>query len=144
VIEQEGPISRDRLARTVAAAFDLTRVSAARAEAILATVPRGTVTSEEGAFLWPSHLFANSWKEFRRSQDYAGRPLEDISLREISNAMAALCAAAVGMAEEELLRETLRVFGGRRVSTAIGARLSEALAFGLSNGRLRREGSVIR
>ena len=144
VIEHEGPISRERLARTVAAAFGLTRVSATRAEAILTTIPRGTVTSEDGAFLWPSHISADSWKEFRRSDDYAARPLEDISLREISNAMAALCAAALGMNEEELLRETLRVFGGRRITTAIGTRLRDALVFGLSTGRLRRDGDIIR
>jgi hypothetical protein len=144
VIEQEGPIARDRLAHSVASAFGLTRVSKARADEILGTVPSWFASDEDGAFLWPAHRAPLSWRSFRRSSDYGSRPIEDIALAEIANAMTALCTTAGGMNEEDLLRETLRIFGGKRITSGISARLLLAMNLALVQSRLHLDGEIIR
>jgi hypothetical protein len=60
-----------------------------------------------------------------------------VALREIVNAMVAACRAAAGMSALELQREALALFGGRRLTTGIAARLDAALQLGLKLGRLR-------
>ncbi len=54
--------------------------------------------------------------------------------------MVALCAATAGMQHEELLRETLAVFGGRRVTPGIGQRLEWAVEEALKAQRLAVSG----
>ena len=109
VVNAEGPVHVERLAKLVASAFGLSRVSASRAAAIIDQLPREL---RSGDFAWPAGRHCDSWSGFRRDAD-ATRSLEHISLRELANAMVALCASTGGMERDELLRETLAVFGGR-------------------------------
>ena len=76
-------------------------------------------------------------------QAEAARAIEHISLVEIANAMAIAAEESAGLSPDELRRETLAIFGGKRVTAAIGARLDEALEFGLASGRLARSGETI-
>ena len=69
--------------------------------------------------------------------DY-GRPLEHIALREIGNAMASLCPDAAGMEDQELAAEALAIFGFKRRTPAISARLDAARKAAISRGVLRR------
>jgi hypothetical protein len=144
VVQYEGPIERDRLARTVAGAFGLNRVAAGRVRDIVRLIPPSILSDEDGTFFWPQQLTPNAWTGFRRSSDYAARPIEEIALREIGNAMVALCSVAAGLPHDELLRESLRIFGGRRVTTAIGARLNAAIGLAVTQGRLTHGGDFIR
>lgn len=135
-VSVEGPVQLDRLARLVAASFGLSRVSAARSDAILRELPAGLRPDRSQPFAWPEHRSATSWTGFRRATEADPRPLEQIHPREIGNAMVALCAASVGMAREELMREALACFGGRRLTPAVTARLEEAVQDAVSCGRL--------
>jgi hypothetical protein len=138
-IEAEGPIALDRLIRLVAAGFGLHRVVAARHSAILAVLPGGLTTDPAALeFVWPPSLDPLTWNGFRRTPDGAERPLEQISPREIGNAMVALSGAAAGMTEDQLWAGTLEVFGFRRRSTGQVTRLAAALELVLAAGRLTR------
>ncbi len=55
--------------------------------------------------------------------------------------MVALSADSAGMHEDELLRETLAVFGGRRLTPGITARLRAALQLALRDQRLLAAGN---
>ena len=88
---------------------------------------------------WPLRLDPQSWTGFRLAQNGQERPLEHICQREIVNAMAALCVASAGMSDEELKRETLRLFNGRRMTTATSSILGRAIVNGLSSNRLQRD-----
>ena len=141
VLAAEGPVHADRLARLVAHAYGLTRVQESRRTAILAQLPRGTVRDHaEPDVLWPAGADPAGWTDFRRGAD---RPLEHVPLRELANAMVALTGAAAGMATDELHRAALAVFGGRRVTTALAARLDAALRLGVDLGRLRLDGRTV-
>ena len=50
--------------------------------------------------------------------------------------MAALAKASGGMPIDELRREALTVFGGRRMTKGITERLDAAVALGVRHGRL--------
>ena len=120
-VDAEGPIELDRLVRLVAAGFGLHRVLAARHAAILAQLPVGLIADRLG--------LAHPGVE---------RPLEQISPREIGNAMVALCGAAAGMTTDQLWAGALEVFGFTRRSASQIARLEAALQVVLDSGRLSR------
>ncbi len=65
VVQTEGPIHVDRLARQVAAAFDLTRVSPARMESILAQLPRQFRRDDAEPFAWPAAIDPAQWTGFQ-------------------------------------------------------------------------------
>jgi hypothetical protein len=142
VVAAEGPVQHERLAKLVASAFDLNRVRNDRIAAILACLPPSSPSAEPG-FAWPTHIDPESWTAFRTSADGA-RPVEQISLRELGNAMVALCEAFAGAEEEELLRETLSLFGGRRLTTAVTQRLKAALDLAQRQGRITEAGGLLR
>ena len=140
VVRAEGPVHEARLAKLVASAFGLTRVSAGRASTILRTVPSAMRTDDREPFLWPVGLSPRQWQGFRRASEDSPRPLEEVSLVEIGSAMVALCISSAGMQREELLREALAVFGGRRLTPSIRARLDEALLAARHSQRLEDDG----
>jgi hypothetical protein len=145
IIEAEGPIHTDRLARLGAAAFGLNKVSAARANAILRQVDRSTIRFAGEPFAWPAGLDPETWAGFRSATGSDPRPIETVNWREIANAMAALCVAGQGMYEEEIKREALAVFGGKRMTEGITTALTAALDQALKTGRLvkRADGLIV-
>jgi predicted component of type VI protein secretion system len=78
------------------------------------------------------------WQGFRRTPSETERSLEQISPRELGNAMVALCGSAAGMTEDQLWVGTLEVFGFTRRSASQVSRLESALALVLASGRVTR------
>jgi hypothetical protein len=142
VVEHEGPIHVDRLARLVAASFDLSRVNAARVNSILENLPSEHLKGHEPDVAWPADVEPSLWIGYR--PDPSGtRPIEQVSLREIANSMRALCVANAGVGKDELVREALAVFGFRRLTPGVSARMLMALGFALSSGLLTVDGSFL-
>ncbi len=139
----EGPVHLEVLAKMVAASFKLSRVSADRTAAILHQLPSELWPDQSQPFAWPPRLDPQVWQGFRRPLDGQARPIETIANREIGNAMVAVTRSGGGMTLDELLRETLAVFGGRRLTPGIAERLREALDATLTSGRLQERGGVL-
>lgn len=138
----EGPMHSMRLAKVVAGSFGLERVAQARAAAILRCVPSEFKrASGERTFLWPTEIDPQTWCGVRRVAPGASRDPEYISLVEIANAMRVAAALSGGMDDTELKREALAMFGGKRLTSAIDARLAAGLLHGLETGRLERSQS---
>ncbi|QYF72335.1 DUF3320 domain-containing protein [Cryobacterium sp. PAMC25264] len=140
-VAAEGPIHSARLAKLVAGAFGLDRVNQTRAAAILRWVPSELRTSAGEPFLWPANVDPADWHIVRRAPLGDSRQLDHVSLIEIANAMRIVAEAAAGMEETELKREALYLFGSRRLTDGISARLDQALAVGIETGRLERTSS---
>ena len=139
-IATEGPIHRDRLVKLVAAAFDLARVSPKRSDSILGVVPRGHRKGVEPAILWDLAVDPASWGGFR--VDPAGtRPVDHVPLREIANAMRAVCSDSGGAERGELHRDVLAIFGFKRLTQGIEVRMDEALDHALREALLERRGT---
>jgi hypothetical protein len=96
------------------------------------------VDPEDPEFAWPPRLDPLSWNGFRRTPDGVERLLEHVSVREIGNAIVALCGASAGMNQDQLWAGTLDVFGYTRPNPAQTARLEGALGLLLDAGRLTR------
>ncbi|MBF4573187.1 DUF4011 domain-containing protein [Herbiconiux sp. VKM Ac-1786] len=138
IVTTEGSVHLVRLAKLVAAAFELNKVAQSRATAILRHVPAEMTTHSTEPFAWPTDIDPTTWRGARSSHQGDGRSLDHVSLIEIANAMSIVAEASAGLAEPDLKREAFAVFGGRRMTEAISARLDAALDWGVENGRLRR------
>lgn len=136
VIASEGPISRARLVRLVAEAFGLSRVSGSRAATILRLIPDASTRQGDEQFVWPIDVDVATWRDVRTSTSGESRPLESVPLEEIANAMAVVAELGGGVREDEIKREALRVFGGKRMTTQISERLAEALAVAVATRRV--------
>jgi len=139
VVATEGPIHEERLAKLVAASFDLYRVSQDRANDILRCVPTGWRLRDERDVIWDGRDDVNAWRGFRRSEE-PERDIAHIPLREMANAIRSLCRATGGLTKDELAREALGVFGYRRRTPRTLARVEKAMAFAVS-AALIHEGS---
>ncbi|MDR6119709.1 hypothetical protein QE370_002893 [Aeromicrobium sp. SORGH_AS981] len=134
IAEQEGPVSDERAARLTAGAFDLTRLNAARIESIVRCIPRA-MRDDEG-FAWPMGVDRATWTTFRTATLDDPRPVADIHPIEIGNAIVALCRDAHGMTQDELLKETLLLFGWRRRTDALTTPVLAALRRAQDAGRV--------
>lgn len=132
-IEAEGPIHPDRLARLVANAFDLRRVSEDRKESILRAIGAHHKPGVADGFYWPRSMDPGQWALARVPAPGQARPIEEIALRELANSMRIVAEETGGMCEDDMMVAALNLFGGRRRTDAVRARLSAGLAFGLKH-----------
>lgn len=135
-VEHEGPVSHARLVRLVAESFGLSRVSGARSSTILRQLPAEHTRDGDTEFAWPATTDPVSWRRARTRSTSESRPLEHVSLEEIANAMAVVAQLGGGMRDEEIKREALAIFGGRRLTQQISARLDAALQLALRTRRI--------
>jgi lambda repressor-like predicted transcriptional regulator len=128
VVDAEAPIELRRLTRLVGGAFGIARVRQARQDAILDLIPAHVRVDREDGFAWPAHRSRRSWQGYRVSDDPQSRPLAEIPLVEIANAMRGAQAQNpdVGWNSDEMLRATLAVFGAKRLTDGAWSRLDEA------------------
>jgi hypothetical protein len=140
-IETEAPIHPQRLAKLVAAAFDLTRVNENRLRSIQQLVPADYRRRTGEGFYWPGGVEPENWRIVRRPPQGISRQLDHVSLIEIGNAMIVAAEQTGGIEAEDLKREALNLMGSRRVTQAVGVRLGHALAAALKRGVLRQNGS---
>lgn len=132
----EGPISPTRLARLVVRRFGVTRLQPQRQQEIMAVLPPDLVRDAEG-FIWPRERDPATWQGYRTFGGPAReRPLDDVALREIANALTDLAQGAMGISVEDLLRATHRLFGGTRLTEAARARLLNAVQLAVAQDRL--------
>lgn len=143
VVEAEGPIHPERLARLVAAAFDLSRVNDDRRAAILRAVPREHLPSHGDGFYWPLSIDPTSWPYARTPTPGESRVLREVPLHEIGNAMRIAAQQTGGLTDDEIKLEALAFFGGHRRTDMILSRLTEALAYATRRGVLTRDANGI-
>jgi len=131
VVAAEGPVHRDRAAKLVASAFDLDRVTAARAQAILSTLGLGR---EE--WLWPPGVDPATWWTFRRSLPGEDRAFDHVPYVEIVNALCSIAATSRGVGQRELVGAALEVFGISRRGSRVVERVESALQLAVGTRRL--------
>jgi hypothetical protein len=144
VVDTEGPVSPTRLAKLVARAYGLNRVLDDRVVQINRVIPADLRRDPEEGFLWPEARDPLRWKGFRRtSGPTKERPLDDVALQEIGNAMVSIAEHAMGITRDELAKEAVRVFGGTRVTPSARERLGRALDVVVREGRVQVVGGVV-
>ena len=134
IVEESGPISVERLGRRLVKAYGRTRLVDHRLAQLRALLPDDVRRDREDGFCWPASRDPLDWTGFRVSADVKARPLTDIALLEIANAMAYVAGQAMGIGTDELYRQTYKLFGGNRLTEPVRARLAEALRVGAGPG----------
>jgi hypothetical protein len=144
VVEKEGPILLDRLARITARRFDLGRVRGTRAEQILRSLPAGLVhrSANGDEVAWPRPLEPNTYAGYRVPGEV--RDVADVPYEELRNGMAAVVRSAFGIDEADLLKETARLFGWSRLGSNVRERLAGVLEAATREGVLVQDGGRIR
>jgi hypothetical protein len=71
------------------------------------------------------------------------RPLEEIPLRELANAQVAIARSAMGIDLDELLKQTLTLFNGTRLTEVPRRRLMAALKVAQDRGHLHVSGDIV-
>ncbi len=143
IIAESGPISVERLGRRVVKAYGRSRLVGDRLAQLRATVPQSVARDREEGFCWPPERDPLDWIGFRTSDDQKARPLTDIALLEIANAMAYVAGQAMGIGTEELFRQTYKLFGGNRLTEAARERMAAALQAGIRRERLAVRADVV-
>ncbi len=142
-INAEGPIHIERLARLIAASFEVRKLSPGRVVDIAAVIPRSTVRTEDGTVCWPARVDPATYESFRSSPEPEVRPTEHIPRHELANAMRDVVDLQGPTPVAELFGIIRRVFGGKRVTANVEARMTAALDEAVSEGRLVRDGDLV-
>ena len=142
IIRVEGPLEPNRFARLIGQACGMHRVVAKRAEEILAMPLPALVRDDEG-FFYLSENGPKSYRIWSKSSPGEGRPIEEISLTELGNAMRDIARVGLGAGRDELARATAQVFGISRLTVGIRDRLESAIDAGLARGILGLRGEHV-
>jgi hypothetical protein len=146
VLAAEGPMVFDRLARTVAAAWDVARVTDRIRERVRAALPAAAIVDGETA--WADAAQRESFRGFRVPGDDGAeanwRSAEELPLPEIGNAMVWLLRQHQALVADDLAREAARCFGITRLGAVVKDVMSTAIADLAAAGTLVRGGDVLR
>ena len=126
IVDVEWPIALGRLARLVGRGFGLGKVVAGRQKKIERQVRNADLFVDGHDFVWPTASDAEEWKAFR--VDIATRPrrFEEISPREIANALARVRADDPSLDDDAQESAALRLFGRERKTQGVRHQLDLA------------------
>jgi len=140
--EAEGAVSPKRVTSFIAKCFGLRSVQSARQQEILGAISKSKFKRDDEGFIYPAGRGPEKYFTWSKQSDAGERPLADISLVEIANAMATLCSKTNGMESTELAKQSALAFGNSRLSGSGEMRMYEAEELGLKTGRLRQENGI--
>lgn len=134
IVDREGPVSLERLAKLVLASFNFTRLYERRLKQVKGQVTALGFPIDNDQFVWPTDMDRNAWYEYRPSTGEFTRPLNDVSPVEIANAMIDIATSQGPLPRAELDKQVLAAFGKKRRSKDHLAILER----GYSNAKHRR------
>ncbi|MET3719222.1 DUF4011 domain-containing protein [Arthrobacter sp. UYEF21] len=143
IVDAEGPIHQERLARLVCMAFDLNKMNADRANSVLDALDSSVHRCDRDGFIWDAAVDREAWTQFRPNGPATDRKPEHISVVELRNAMVHVVHGSGGISIGDLCRETLQLFGKTRRTPAVTARLNQGLQYGVDTNRLELRGDVV-
>ena len=95
-------------------------------------------------FLYPQGVSLSGFSKWRKGSDQHKRPLETISLGEITNALGDITRISQGIREEHLISVAANALGALKVTASVNDRMTAALTGALQSGKLTRDEEHIR
>lgn len=122
VLAGEAPVHLDRLARVVAAAWQVARVTERVRERVRSALPTTVVL--DGEIVWADGAQRATFRGFRVPDENAGddashRPADELPPAEIEHAMRWLLRQHQALGRDDLARETARCFGITRLGAVV-------------------------
>ena len=143
VLESEAPIVFDRLARTLASAWGVGRVTDRFRDRVRAAL--STAALDDHGVLWTSVAQRDSFRGFRvPSSEREERSADELPSVEVAAAMAWTLRQHHALARDDLARETARCFGIQRLGSVVRQVTELALADLLANGSCQLDGPTVR
>ena len=146
VVEQEGPVRLEVVARRIAGFWGMSRAGSQIRQRVSRLIPRGAVhidrTDPGDPFLWPAGTDRDRWTNFRVPglEEESYRSIEEISIVELANAGAYVLLQHYSVPGEDLVRETARIFGFKRTGRKVAERVGAAVTALVERGHARRDG----
>lgn len=146
IVAAEGPVVVDRLLKTVASRFGLSKLHTTRKEQLRPLIPRGMVLVAANGDLvaWPENVRPDDFVGYRVPERGGQRELGEVPYQELRNALEYVVRSAHGISEEDALRETAHEFGVSRVATKVRERLLGVIAGALNEQRIARSDGYLR
>lgn len=148
VIETEGPLPESVLHRRVARAWGLERTGTRIVERLRQLTPADIGRTQEGevTFLWPAGTRAADWAGFRGAGDdeASRRRVDDVCLEELANGVLRVLAMTGNAPRADVIKSVCRLLGQSRTPADAEARLGQALAALLAQGRVREDAGMLR
>lgn len=126
IVDFEGPIHLDRLARLTAASFGVRRLWSAREKKLIYQIKQTGLVIDGAKIVWPTDLDPATWVEFRPNAGTVERSFTEIAPTEVANAMRFLTKGSPGINDADLDAATLRTFGRKRKTKQFAAHLDKA------------------
>ncbi|MCR9244781.1 MAG: DUF3320 domain-containing protein [bacterium] len=144
VLAVEAPIAFDRLTKTVATAWDVSRVTEKVRSRIRESLPAAVV--EQAGVVHATAELAKTFRGFRvpEAENVNERPAEDLPAVEVKNAMAWLLEQHHALSAEDLAREAARCFGIHRLGSVVRGVMESGLEDLVAAGLAERDGDNVR
>ncbi len=145
IVAIEAPLLFDSLCYEVASVWGLKRAGSRIREAIQSAVKyNGFLVRRTGKreFVWTRELTEKPYMEFRIPGEGSpkSRTAEEICPEEIANAAAQVLTLHISMGQDDLARETAKVFGITRLGPKVRSSFDEGIELLKENGGCRVEG----
>ena len=144
IIETEGPIELERLARLACNCLGLSRVPVERLATMKKLVPATSRKKDKiGTFCWPSDKDPEDWEGYRTSHDSDGRErkIQEISVREFGNALVDTVDRATAIDLDDAMKEVARIFGFKALTAKTAEVVEVAFKVAISDGRVKQSDS---
>ena len=144
IVEAEGPVELDRLARLACNCLGLTRVPVERLTAMKKLVSATSRKKDKiGIFCWPSSKNSDKWDGYRTSHESDGRErkIQEISVREFGNALVDTVDRATAIGYEDAMKEVARIFGFKTLTAKTAEVVELAFKAAIDAGRVKRSDS---
>lgn len=147
VLAGEAPVHLDRLARVVAAAWQVARVTERVRERLRSALPATAVV--DGDVVWADDAQRTSFRGFRVPDEKAGddaarRPFDELPPAEIEHAMRWLLRQHQALGRDDLARETARCFGITRLGAVVKDVMAANVERAVQAGRLVERDRLLR
>ena len=149
LVEAMGPVHFDHVGRLVIAGWGIKRMGKnirQTLENALNTLPPEERPVRRGDWLWPAGIAPDTWRGIRIPTPHpsAQRSTDQIPPEEIANAAEWVLGRALSIEQEDLERETARVFGFLKVKRKVKAGMMAGIAHLVATGRARLEGTTLK
>ena len=143
ILDAEGPILMERLLRSTALEYGLTRLRESRKTELRTLVPPESIeiAANGDCVVWPANISRASYSGYRVPSEGIRRDIGEVPYVELRNAMVTVIKRAYSMSTEDALRETAREFGTTRLASKVRPRLETVLECAISEGILVRDPS---
>ena len=144
IINHDAPITRDALFKRILTSYEIPRSTQKLNDYLNSLVDslKLLVTLQNDNYvIWSSSVTPNDFSVFRTSEagSPARRDIREIPIEEIRLAAVYVTECQVSLSNEDLIRETAKLFGFTRTGEAINSSISLGISFAIMSGSLKAD-----